>query len=74
MNSKAICTINMTKLNIVCHLGMLTTLLVNKLIRNQITNNRFAKGAISSPKTAIKLAKSLGILSHEKNKNAVVIM
>ncbi|MEY3818692.1 MAG: hypothetical protein RLZZ425_147, partial [Bacteroidota bacterium] len=39
---------------------------------NQITNTKFTKGAISSPKTAMKLAISAGIFNHDKNRKAVV--
>jgi hypothetical protein len=45
---------------------------MSRLMINQITNTKFTKGAISSPKTAIKLAISAGIFNHDKNRKALV--
>jgi hypothetical protein len=45
---------------------------MRRLMINHITNTRFTKGAISRPKTAIKLATSAGIFNHDKNRKAVV--
>ncbi|MEY4051861.1 MAG: hypothetical protein RIR64_846, partial [Bacteroidota bacterium] len=39
---------------------------------NHITNTKFTKGAISSPKTAIKLAIYAGIFNQDKNKKALI--
>ena len=57
---------------IVCQWGKSMLFFLIKLMINQITNTKFTKGAISSPKTAIKLATSLGIFNHDKNRKAVV--
>ena len=57
---------------IVCQWGKSMLFFLRRLIINQITKIKFTKGAISSPKTAIKLAISAGIFNHDKNRKAVV--
>jgi hypothetical protein len=57
----------MKTIKIVCHLGISMDCLVNFNPISQITKHILATGAISSPKTAIKLAKKSGSLNHFTN-------
>ncbi len=57
---------------IVCHFGKSFPFFEIKLKINKIANNTFTNGAISSPKTAIKLATSAGTFNQEKKRKAVV--
>ncbi len=57
---------------IVCQWGKSMLFFLIKLMINQITKIKFTKGAISRPKTAIKLATSAGIFNHDKKRKAVV--
>ena len=66
------CSNNNNKLTIVCQIGILMGLFEINRMANQIAKIRFTNGAISRPKTAIKLAMSLGIFNQDKNRKAVV--
>ena len=57
---------------IVCQWGKSMLFFLRRLIINQITKIKFTKGAISRPRTAIKLAISAGIFNQDKNRKAVV--
>jgi hypothetical protein len=68
-------------MKIVCHLGISMGCLVSFRPINQMPKQILATGAISKPKTAIKLAKKSGNLNHftsiiikERMKNTLQIM
>lgn len=68
-------------MKIVCHLGISMVCLVSFSPINQMPKQILATGAISRPKTAIKLAKKSGNLNHftsiiirERMKNTLQIM